>query len=110
MKATYGEVLNICKGLCQKAIDTDFDEVCIGTCQNVECREIFKDPITDSGEKKSTKGLIRVDYNEQGKVTLYDQQTKEQEDQGLLKIIFLDGKLIKQFSLTEVRNNLKNTA
>ena len=29
---------------------------------NGERREIFKDPITDDGIKKSAKGLIKVDY------------------------------------------------
>ena len=39
-------------------------------------RELFKDPITDSGIKKSAKGLLRVEKTEDGFV-LFDQQTME---------------------------------
>lgn len=41
-------------------------------------RELFKDPITDSGVKKSAKGLLRIEESENG-FTLFDQQTAEQE-------------------------------
>lgn len=67
--------------------------------------ELFKDPITDSGMKKSAKGLLRVE-KEGDNFVLYDQQTKEQEEQGLLQTVFLDGKLISETSLTEIRNRL----
>jgi nicotinamide phosphoribosyltransferase len=52
--------------------------------------EIYKDPITDPG-KKSAKGLLRVEY-ENGNFVLYDQQTPEQEKQGVLQDLFLNGK------------------
>jgi nicotinamide phosphoribosyltransferase len=51
--------------------------------------EIYKDPITDPG-KKSAKGLLRVEY-ENGNFVLYDQQTPEQETQGVLQSLFLNG-------------------
>lgn len=100
MKATYGEVRD-CGDL--------KDCLCDEHCGNIKPkgREIFKDPITDSGEKKSACGLIRVDRNEEGKVTLYDKQTKKQEEQGLLKTIFLDGKMLETYTLAQVRANLK---
>ncbi len=72
-----------------------------------ERREIFKDPITDDGTKKSKKGLLRVDYNEEGQLVCYDQQTDEQEEQGLLQTVFLDGKLINPVTLEQVRERLK---
>lgn len=65
--------------------------------------ELFKDPATDNGTKKSAKGLLRVEF-EDGKFVLYDQQTKEQEAQGCLQTVFKDGKLVKQTSLEEIRN------
>jgi len=71
--------------------------------------ELSKDPITDDGTKKSAKGLLRVDYDENGEITLFDQQTKEQESQGLLETVFKDGKVLKQETFTEVRNRLWNT-
>jgi len=96
-KATYGEVL----------IDENSGYPLSEGEPFIEAQEIFKDPITDSGEKKSARGLLRVDYNEQGKVTLYQQQTKEQEKQGLLETVFLNGKLVKKQSLLEIRKRLE---
>lgn len=49
--------------------------------------EIFKDPITDGGVKKSAKGLLMV-YEEDGVIKLKDQCTWEEEGQGLLQVIF----------------------
>lgn len=69
--------------------------------------ELFKDPITDSGMKKSAKGLLRVE-KEGDNFVLYDQQTKEQETQGELKTVFLNGVLVRETSLTEIRNLLWN--
>lgn len=68
--------------------------------------EIFKDPITDDGSKKSKKGFLRVDYDENGEIVCYDQQTKEQEETGLLQTILLDGELVNQTTLTIIRERL----
>ncbi len=62
---------------------------------------ICKEPKTDLG-KKSAKGLLRVERID-GKLVQYDQQTREQEQQGLLEVVFEDGKLIKETSLAEIR-------
>jgi len=70
---------------------------------NGEGSELFKDPATDNGTKKSAKGLLRVEF-EDGKFVLYDQQTKEQEAQGCLQTVFKDGKLVKETSIEEIRN------
>jgi nicotinamide phosphoribosyltransferase len=68
-------------------------------------RELFKNPKTDSGMKKSAKGLLRVEL-EDSEFVLYDQQTELQETQGLLETVFLNGKLVKQVSLSSIRKNL----
>jgi nicotinamide phosphoribosyltransferase len=62
---------------------------------------VFKDPATDS-KKKSACGLLRVERVD-GKLVQYDKQTREQEQQGLLEVVFEDGKLIKETSLAEIR-------
>lgn len=67
--------------------------------------ELFKDPITDSGMKKSAKGLLRVEEIE-GNFHLFDQQTKEQEQQGALQTVFKDGIITTVTSLSEIRNRL----
>lgn len=70
-----------------------------------EERAIFKDPITDSGDKKSATGLLRVEKTENG-FELFDLQTKEQEEQGAFETVFTDGKLIKETSFEEIRSRL----
>jgi len=67
--------------------------------------ELFKDPITDTGMKKSAKGLLRVE-KEGDDYVLYDQQTIEQENQGELKTVFLDGDLVVETSLSEIKARL----
>lgn len=71
-----------------------------------ESYELFKDPATDDGTKKSAKGLLRVDYDEDGNIALFDQQTQEQEEEGLLRTVYKDGELFNKQSFTEIRNRL----
>jgi nicotinamide phosphoribosyltransferase len=71
-------------------------------------REIFKDPITDDGVKKSAKGLLRVaGAVEDNFYILEDQCTWEDEKSGLLKTIYLNGQFENQTTLTEIRERLK---
>lgn len=72
---------------------------------NGQWYELFKDPKTDNGVKKSAKGLLRVE-KEGDDFVLYDQQTPEQESQGELREVFCDGKLTVETSLQEIRNKL----
>lgn len=72
---------------------------------NGEFREMFKDPITDSGMKKSAKGLLRVDKVD-GEYILKDQCTWEEESGGELIPVFRDGKLLVDYSLSQIRNTL----
>jgi nicotinamide phosphoribosyltransferase len=68
-------------------------------------RELFKDPITDSGVKKSAKGLLRIEESADG-FTLFDQQTPEQEQGGALQVVFENGKLLQEWTLDQVRARL----
>ncbi len=81
MKATYGEV-------------------------NGVGREIFKNPITDDGTKKSAKGLMKIELVENTFV-LKDQASWEEEKTGELKEVFRDGKLLIDQSLSEIRKLCK---
>ena len=72
---------------------------------NGEGYDLFKDPKTDNGTKKSAKGLLRV-AQEAGGYVLYDQQTVEESRTGELQPVFVDGKLIRETSLTEIRERL----
>ena len=72
---------------------------------NGEERELFKDPKTDDGVKKSACGLIRVEF-EDGKFVMHDHQTPMQELCGLLKPVFLDGELMHFETLEGIRQRL----
>lgn len=64
--------------------------------------DIYKDPITDNGVKKSAKGLLRVNKD----FSLSQQVTQDEEKTGLLETVFLDGKLVKETNLNEIRNRV----
>jgi nicotinamide phosphoribosyltransferase len=73
-------------------------------------REIFKDPITDDGTKKSATGLLRVVWDPfQETYNLMDKQTWEQEGHknNQLKTIYKDGEFHNTTTLTEIKNRLK---
>lgn len=67
--------------------------------------EVMKDPVTDSGTKRSAKGLLRVEKEGENYV-LYDQQTRDQESQGELRTVFMNGLLLRRDSLGAIRNRL----
>ena len=81
MKATYAEV----KGIAM---------------------ELFKDPITDKGFKKSARGLVSVFKDENGEYKLKDQCTIEEFQNSELELIFKDGKFLKETTLSEIRQRL----
>jgi len=80
MKATYGEV-------------------------NGEGRNIFKDPKTDDGTKKSAKGLLAV-HRANGKLILKDECSWEEEKQGLLQTVFENGNVVNEQSLSQIRERI----
>lgn len=73
---------------------------------NGEGREIFKDPVTDNGMKKSARGLLYVGKNENGEYYLEDQVAKEREQDGMLKVIYKDGVFDNLTTLTEIRERV----
>ena len=66
--------------------------------------DIYKDPVTDDGTKKSLKGLICVTEDHE----VLTQCTWEQEAQGILQTIYEDGNFKNEISLTQVREKLNN--
>jgi nicotinamide phosphoribosyltransferase len=78
----------------------------------IEGREIFKDPITDDGVKKSAKGLLHVAKIFNKSINdcymLVDQCSWEDESKGMLKTIYINGQLENQTTLTEIRKRLTN--
>ena len=75
---------------------------------NGEGREIFKDPITDDGTKKSATGLLCVTRDEySGDYMLMDRVDWQTSRGGELKTIYRDGKFENTTTLSEIRENLK---
>lgn len=74
---------------------------------------LFKDPKTDSGTKKSAKGLLSVmaEILEDGseKLFLLNDVDRETENQSLLTTLFQDGKFLKHETLAEIRERLANS-
>lgn len=90
---TYNYLTRDCLGMAIK-----------GTWAQVDGKgiDLYKDPKTDSGVKKSARGLLRVDLVD-GQYVLTDRVTPEQEKGGELKEVFRDGKLLRETSLEEIR-------
>lgn len=86
---------------------------CINNCESVkQCDLIPADVIKklkhwhtlvcpDAG----ARGLLRVEL-EDGEYVLYDQQTPAQEAQGELKTVFIDGVMLNQQTLAEIRERV----
>jgi nicotinamide phosphoribosyltransferase len=83
VKATYGEV-------------------------NGEGRNIFKNPKTDDGTKRSAKGLLSVDSVAEGEGYVLHQEASHQEEQGgRLLPVFRNGILANKPSLYSIRSRLE---
>lgn len=76
---------------------------------NGQPKEIFKDPFTDGGVKKSAKGLLRVDSTPDGGLVLRECVTPEEECGGELKTVFLNGNLVNETTLDQVRSRVEST-
>lgn len=73
---------------------------------NGEFREIFKNPKTDTGTKKSAKGYLAVLKDENGNLFLKDQVSLEEMENSELKEVFRDGKLLVDHKLSEIRKRI----
>ena len=72
---------------------------------------LYKDPITDDGTKKSQKGRVIV-YKRDNTLHYADGLKQDEEDgvisvTNLLQPVFLDGKILKQTNLLQVRRKLR---
>jgi nicotinamide phosphoribosyltransferase len=121
-KGSWFEVYNECSKPC---------DVCyrdLGYCGQAhkQSYNIYKDPITDDGTKKSLKGLLAVHrfdelhgkcdqmgcdmngcYGICSNLEVKQECTPEEESKGLLQVIYENGKFYNQTSLTEIKNRLK---
>ena len=73
---------------------------------NGEEREIFKDPKTDDGRKKSARGLLHVEDRGNNDYVLTDQRSKNMEHRGALVTVFHNGELKNEQKFEDVRARL----
>lgn len=73
--------------------------------------KIFKNPKTDSGIKKSQKGKVAVIQNSDGMIEYIDDLNETQYrnvKNNLLEDVFIDGKLIRDEKLSDIRKRVLN--
>ena len=70
--------------------------------------DIYKDPVTDDGTKKSLKGMVAVFEDENGEHYVKTQCTQEEEETGILQVIYENGKLYNLVSLSEIRSKVND--
>lgn len=68
--------------------------------------DLFKDPITDDGGKKSATGRLAVDSDENGELRLIERATPEQEAASLLRPVWENGRFLYRQTFTDIRNRL----
>lgn len=74
---------------------------------NGEAREIFKDPVTDDGVKKSARGLLKV-VKVNGEFMLKDRCKKAElaEPDNELEVVFMKGELVNKTTFSEIKERL----
>lgn len=69
-------------------------------------QEMVKNPKTDSGVKKSAKGLPKVVLGVDGNYTLLERSSWEQEAEGELQLVFENGNFFNKTTITEIRERI----
>jgi nicotinamide phosphoribosyltransferase len=102
MKATYSEV------------EMNYDSMMRARenggiyTSSIEGCEIFKDPITDDGVKKSARGLLQVVKDENGELVMNDQVSWKEENTGELIPIYTDGEFLNETTYADIRSRIDN--
>lgn len=96
-----------------KPFTRDTFSSCIKACYaevNGQCYPIFKNP-KEGGFKKSQKGLCYVYYDGKGELAYKDEYDSTNiPSDNLLEPVFRDGRLIKEYTLDDVRQRLHGGA
>lgn len=75
---------------------------------NGEAHNLLKDPVTDSGMKKSATGRLAVVRDEAGELVLIQKATPKDEARSLLEPVWADGRFLRTQSFNDVRAVLGN--
>lgn len=65
-------------------------------------QSIFKDPVTDTGTKKSAKGLLYID----NKFNLFENVSPEVEKDGKLRTVYKDSQILVKETFADIRSRL----
>lgn len=74
-----------------------------------ELREIFKDPVTDDGTKRSARGLLAVFRDEDGSLKLEERTTWERLRDCAFEPVFIDGRLVRDERLSDLRDRVRSS-
>ena len=74
---------------------------------NGEAREIFKDPVTDDGTKRSARGLLAVDEID-GRFVLTESTSWDHVRNCAFEPAFVDGKAVRHESLASIRKRARS--
>jgi len=69
--------------------------------------QIFKDPVTDDGTKKSAKGAVKL-LMKDGELTYEDELFLHETEDCLMNDIYKDGKLLLDHNFSDIRKRLRN--
>lgn len=95
---TYQGVTRDTYGMAMKATWAEVDGV---------GRDLFKDPVTDDGVKKSATGRLAVQRDAEGELFLIEKATPEQEVDSLLGVVWEDGKFFRHEGFSTIRARLR---
>lgn len=73
---------------------------------NGERLAIFKDPITDKGDKKSARGLLAVRQDDHGNLILYQDQSENGMRHSMLQRTWLNGNFERRENFAKIRERL----
>ena len=87
--------------------DQKFAMKCSAIRVNGAWREVYKDPITDSG-KRSKRGLLKLGKTHMGDYfTVQSNEPDYHDIKDVLEIVFKDGELVRDMTFEQVRENAK---
>ena len=95
---TYQYITRDTFGFAVKATATSVDDVFV---------EIFKDPSTGDKLKKSSKGYMVVEFDDDGEIVMRDQVSEELEKTGLLRVIYENGVIAPKLDFDLIREIIK---
>ena len=75
-----------------------------------ELREIYKDPATDNGTKRSARGLLAVTRSASGELVLHDRASWSDVASSALEPVFRNGEVMRTETLAEIRARVQAPA